>query len=146
MEYKDCMEFANANRTAYVATTEGNQPHVRALGMWYADEHGFYFQVQTVKAVYKQLMANPKVELAFYAPGEGVGRVMRVTGEVEFVHDRAIKQRVLNERKFLQGMGIDRPDHPLLAVFRVAKGEAFFWTMADSMKEAAIPRIKFDLK
>ena len=145
MEFKDCIEFANANRTAYMATVEGDQPRVRPMGLWFADEHGFYFQLQTVKAVYKQLMANPKVELCFHAATSG-GKVMRVTGEAEFIHDRAVKQRVLNERKFLQGMGIDRPDHPLLAVFRVAKGEAFFWTMADSMKEAAIPRIKFDLK
>jgi hypothetical protein len=28
-------------------------------------------------------------------------------------------------------------------VFAIRKGEAFFWTMADNMKEASIPRIKF---
>jgi hypothetical protein len=40
-------------------------------------------------------------------------------------------------------MGITTPDNPLLAVFLVHTGEAYFWTMADSMKEAGLPRIKF---
>ena len=40
-------------------------------------------------------------------------------------------------------MGITTPDNPLLAVFQVYTGEAYFWTMADSMKEASLPRIKF---
>jgi pyridoxamine 5'-phosphate oxidase len=40
-------------------------------------------------------------------------------------------------------MGITEPDNPLLAVFHLYTGEAYFWTMADSMKEASIPRAKF---
>ena len=35
--------------------------------MWYADETGFYFQAQTVKAMCKQLQKNPKVEVYFNA-------------------------------------------------------------------------------
>jgi hypothetical protein len=43
----------------------------------------------------------------------------------------------------VKDFGITEPDNPLLAVFQVYIGEANFWTMADSMKEADIPRIKF---
>jgi pyridoxamine 5'-phosphate oxidase len=44
MDFKDCVDFANETKTCYLATVEGDQPRVRALGMWYADETGFYFQ------------------------------------------------------------------------------------------------------
>ena len=47
MDFKDCVKFANDNKTCYLATADGDQPRVRALGMWYADETGFYFQGQT---------------------------------------------------------------------------------------------------
>ena len=59
MDFKDCVKFANENKTCYLATCEGDQPRVRAMGMWKADEDGFWFQGQTVKAFFKQLQKNP---------------------------------------------------------------------------------------
>jgi pyridoxamine 5'-phosphate oxidase len=141
MDFKDCVKFANDNKTCYLATVEGDQPRVRALGMWYADETGFYFQGQTVKAFYKQLQKNPKVEIYFQT--QDFSRVMRVSGKAKIVTDNKIKARCIEERPFIKNFGITTPDNPLLAVFQVYTGEAYFWTMADSMKEADLPRIKF---
>jgi len=141
MNIKDCADFANENKTCYLATVEGDQPRVRALGMWYADETGFYFQAQSVKAMCKQLEKNPKVEAYFNA--KDYSKVMRVTGKVKFITDPKIRARCIEERPFVKNFGITEPDNPLLAVFQVYTGEAYFWTMEDSMKEAEIPRIKF---
>ena len=141
MDFKDCVEFANENNTCYLATAEGDQPRVRALGMWFADETGFYFQTQTVKAMCKQLEKNPKVELYFNA--KDYSKVMRVSGKVKFITDAALRARCIEERPFVKDFGITEPSNPLLAVFQVYTGEAYFWTMADSMKEADLPRIKF---
>lgn len=141
MNFKDCYEFANANNPCYLATAEGDQPRVRALGMWYADETGFYFQAQTVKALYKQIQDNPKVELYFNA--KDFSKVLRVYGKVKIITDTKIRARCIEERPFVKNFGITEPDNPLLAVFQVYTGEAYFWTMADSMKEADIPRIPF---
>jgi pyridoxamine 5'-phosphate oxidase len=141
MDFKDCVEFANENSVCYLATAEGDQPRVRALGMWFADETGFYFQAQTVKAVCKQLEKNPKVELYFNA--KDYSKVMRVSGKVKFITDAALRARCIEERPFVKDFGITEPSNPLLAVFQVYTGEAYFWTMADSMKEADLPRIKF---
>ena len=143
MNFQDCVKFANEHRICYFATAEGNQPRVRALGMWFADEKGFYFQTESVKSLCKQLKNNKKVELCYYAPGPDAGTMMRVTGEVEFINDLALKSKVLAERPFLKTLGIKGPEDPLLAVFRVYSGEAYFWTMANNMKEAEIERIKF---
>jgi len=143
MDFKECIQFALENRVCYVATAEGDQPRIRPLGLWLADERGFYFQTESVKAIYHQLKNNKKIELCFYAASPPPGKVMRVTGKVEFLDDAALKSRVLADRPFLKGLGIEEPENPLLVLFRVAKGEAYFWTMADNMKEAQIERIPF---
>jgi pyridoxamine 5'-phosphate oxidase len=141
MSLKEYADFANKNKTCYLATVEGDQPRVRALGMWYADETGFYFQAQTVKAFIKQLEKNPKVEVYFSA--ENFSKAMRVSGKVKFIDDLEVRAKCIQERPFVKNFGITEPDNPLLAVFHLYTGEAYFWTFQDSMKEAQIPRVKF---
>jgi pyridoxamine 5'-phosphate oxidase len=139
MDFNDCIKLANENKTCFLATMDGDQPRVRAIGMLYADDTGFYFNTESTKAVAKQLQKNQKVEVCFFAKGN----TLRVTGKIDFIDDIAIRTRFLNERGFLKGLGVKGPEDPLLMVFAIRKGEAFFWTMADNMKEASIPRIKF---
>ena len=63
--------------------------------------------------------------------------------KVQFIDDLEVRAKCINERPFVKNFGITEPDNPLLAVFKVYAGEAYFWTMADSMKEDKIPRVKF---
>ena len=147
MDYNDCIQFANKCGTVFIATADGNQPRVRPLALQFADERGFYFQTEPVKNFYKQLKANSKVELCFYdAEDEGLGKVLRISGDIEFVNDLDLKSKLFEERPFFKALGIQGADDPLFVIFRVKKGEAFFWTMADNMKEAGLPRIKFGEK
>lgn len=141
MNFEDCIKFANETRTAYFATLEGNQPRVRPIGLWFADERGFYFQTETVKAFCRQIKANRKVEICFYS--SEASKAMRVAGEVEFVDDITFKAQVIQDRPFLKEFGIREAASPLLVVFRISKGEAFFWTMENNMREYEIERIKF---
>jgi len=142
MGFEECVKFANEVGVCFLATCQGGQPRVRPMRMWFADSTGFYFQTQTVKALWKQLKENPKVELCFLRPTDNL--VLRVYGEVEFLEDLELKKRCLMERPFLKQMGIEDPSSPILGLFRVSRGEAYFWTMKDSMKEDQIPRIRFD--
>ncbi len=141
MSIKKYADFANENPVCYLSTVEGDQPRVRALGMWYADETGFYFQAQTVKALFKQIQNNDRVEGYFCKPD--FSNVMRVSGRVRIIDDTEMKKKCLKERPFLKDLGITDPNDPLLGIFHLYTGEAYFWTMADSMKEADIPRVKF---
>lgn len=144
MDFQDCIKFANERHDCYFATAEGDQPRVRALGMCFADNTGFYFQTESVKAVCKQLEKNPKVELAFHDPKEPpMGRVMRVTGKAEFLDDVEIKKKIWADRTFLEGMGVKGPEDPLFVVFRIPHGEAHFWAAGSSMYEDDIEKIKF---
>ena len=146
MDFDECIRFATEHPICAVATVDGDQPRVRMLGMWFAAKEGFYFSTAKVKAMCQQLTANHKVELCFYAPperppGEGgtmdIGKVMRASGVVSFLDDPALKERLLEERPFL------RPSAENIAIFRVEKGDAWFWTFSDSGRESAIKRISF---
>ncbi len=142
--FQDCIRFVDdlpEGKICSLATSEGEQPHVRILSLWFADEKGFYFQTESVKALYKQLKKNNKVEVCFYDPKKSI--MMRVSGVVEFLDDPTLKTRVLNDRPYLKKVGIKGPDDPLLSLFRVSSGEAWLWTFSDSMKEDQLQRIKF---
>ena len=151
MDFQDCIKFANENGACAIATVEGDQPRVRYVALCHADDTGFYFQTESPKAFYKQMKNSRKVDVCFRnisEPTEGRAdptekNVMRVTGEVEFVDDLAIKAQILESRPYLKMAGIEKPDDPRLIVFRIPKGEAFFWSLADTTKESEIPRIKF---
>jgi uncharacterized pyridoxamine 5'-phosphate oxidase family protein len=101
---------------------------------------GFYFHTGSTKGVFRQLKANPKVEVCICTPK--FDRMIRVAGEVEFLDDPALRLRLLEERPFLKAL-VKGPDDPLLTIFRIPHGVAYFWTMADNMGEAEVPRIKF---
>ena len=144
MNLQDCIKFANEIKVCHLATAEGDQPRLRGFLMWYADESGFYFHTGSTKQVCKQLKVNPKIEVCFLRQEDEFSSTMlRVAGEVEFIEDEALKKRLMEERPFLKKIAEGSPDTSFLQVFRIHKGEAHFWTMADNLKESEIPRIKF---
>lgn len=144
MGFQDCIKFANENPVCFIATMEGDQPRVRGVMMCFADERGFYFAVLTPKEFVKQLKANPKVEICFYNNPEQLqnAKQMRVTGEIEWVDDKALHERICKERAFLADI-TGQPIEPAMKLFRVHSGEAHFWTMMDVLKESQLERIKF---
>jgi pyridoxamine 5'-phosphate oxidase len=133
MDFKDCIKFANETPICYLATVDGDQPRIRPLLFWFADDSGFYFQTGSYRDMYSQLQANKKVEVCFWLPSEAaeplinVSPMMRVAGEVEFVDDPKLKKKILEDRTFLKKVGLTFDD-PRLIIFRIAKGEAYFWT------------------
>ncbi|MDU1904691.1 MAG: pyridoxamine 5'-phosphate oxidase family protein [Dysgonomonas sp.] len=133
MNIQDVIKFSNDNPVAYVATIDGDMPRVRALGMWFADESGFYFQTGGVKEIPHQLEKNPNVEVCFYHHEGMIGKMLRISGKAEFVDDRALKERLLEERTFLKDMGLTA-DSKELIIFRISHGQAHFWTMENNLK------------
>jgi pyridoxamine 5'-phosphate oxidase len=112
--------------------------------MWFADRSGFYYHTGTPKSVYRQLKKNPKVELCFYAPSAvGAGRMMRVSGKVEFLQDTLLEARLFKDRPWPNDLMKTAPDDARVAIFRIAHGEAYFWTMENNMREHEAPRLKF---
>lgn len=134
---QDCITFTNENPVCYLATVEGDQPRVRALGFWFADETGFYFQTATVKDIPHQLEKNPKTEVCFYRHEGTIGTMLRISGEAEFITDPVMKGKVLLDRPFLKTFGMTEKSHDLI-LFRIAHGEAHFWTMENNLQPKQI--------
>lgn len=66
-----------------------------------------------------------------------IRNVLRISGEVEFIDDITLKETALNDRPFLKNFGLTT-DSPKLVVFRIAHGQAHFWTMENNLKPKEI--------
>jgi uncharacterized pyridoxamine 5'-phosphate oxidase family protein len=53
VQFEDCIKFANDNPSSHLATIEGDQPRVRGMLMWVANETGFYYNTGVMKELYK---------------------------------------------------------------------------------------------
>jgi uncharacterized pyridoxamine 5'-phosphate oxidase family protein len=129
---KELIAFTNENPICYLASSEGDQPRVRALGFWFADETGFYFQIGAMKELYGQLQKNPNTEVCFYKHEGMSGTMLRISGKIEFVDDINLKEKVLADRPFLKSFGLTAQS-PGLILFRIVHGKAHFWTMESNM-------------
>jgi pyridoxamine 5'-phosphate oxidase len=130
MNKAEILEFLNANRDCFLATVEGNKPHVRAIGMVKADENGIILEIGTFKDVYKQMVANPNVELCFYNAKDGIQ--VRVSGAVEPVDDIELKKEIVVQRPFLKER-IAKGGYEAMGVFRL-KGQAYVWSFATNLE------------
>jgi pyridoxamine 5'-phosphate oxidase len=119
----------SANPVAYMATVEGNKPHVRGMQMVKADETGIYFQAWKIKDVHKQIAKNPEVELCF---GTKDGKQIRISGRFEIVEDLALKKEVEKMRPFMTPIIKERGGYDVVAIYRMKNGKAMVWTMADN--------------
>jgi uncharacterized pyridoxamine 5'-phosphate oxidase family protein len=133
MNIQDCIKFTNENPICYLATVDNDQPRVRALGFWFADETGFYFQTGSIKEIPAQLKNNPKTEVCFYKHEGMTGTMLRISGKVEFVDDIKLREKVMNDRPFLKSFGLT-VESPGLIIFRITHGQAHFWTMENNLK------------
>ena len=93
-------KFLKEAETYYLATVEGDQPRVRPFGTAHIFEGKLYIQTGKVKAVSRQLAANPKVEICAFMKGKW----LRLAGEL--VEDDRVeaKDSLLAEYPGLQKM------------------------------------------
>lgn len=131
----EILELINQNPVMSLATCENNQPHVRGILMYKADEEGIWFHTGNTKDLYRQLVANPKAEVCF-----NCGKYqIRVEGEFTLVNDMAKKEEIVAHpsRKFLQPWRQSQGDEKFfnfLQVFVMKNGKAHVWTMEDNFK------------
>ena len=65
MDKREILDFMGRNPVTYMATVDGNKPHVRAMRTYWADEDGILFVIESVKDVYKELLHNPETDGLF---------------------------------------------------------------------------------
>ena len=128
MNQKEIFAFLQANPLFHLATTDGNQPHVRGMLLYRGDENGIIFHTGKMKDLHKQLSDNPKVELCFNNYQDNIQ--VRIAGTAELVEDLELKKEIVASpgREFLKPW-IEQMGYEPFAVYRLKNGRAVIWTM-----------------
>ena len=84
-------EYLNKAQTFYFLTTDGDQPQGRPFGFQMLVDGVIYFGCGTFKNVFKQLTANPKVEVLAL---NGGAEFMRYDGKAKVVKSDALLAKV----------------------------------------------------
>ena len=118
-------DFLKKCELFYVATTDGNRPHLRPFGAAKIHDGRLYIQTGGAKAVAAQMRANPNVEIVA-CDGENW---MRISATVEITTDEGVKASMLEDYPYLRG-AYDESNPMLLlaltdvtAVWNPAEGE-----------------------
>jgi len=93
---QEVYDFLKSAETYFLATIDGDRPRVRPFGTYIIFEDKLYIQTGKVKAVSKQMAANPKVEICAYKDGAWV----RI--EAEAVEDDRLEVRLAALEQFPQ--------------------------------------------
>ena len=113
---KEVYDFLKDAETYYLATMDGNQPRVRPFGSVDIFDGKLYIQTGKVKAVAKQIAANPKVELCAFKDG----RWLRITGELVEDDRREAKKHMLDSYPVLRRMYSEDDGNTLVLYFKNA--------------------------
>ena len=138
MSNKEIFDFINGNPAFYLATADGDQPRVRAMLLYKADENGIVFHTGPFKEVYQQILKNPNVQLCFYNPQQNMQ--IRVRGRLEKTDDRALKEEIASHpsRAFMRAWKANCKTedefYNMFSVFRLSNGVANVWTFESNFK------------
>ena len=126
MNKQEILEFIKKNPMSSLATVDGNKPRVRIIMLYRADENGIIFITTTLKDMYKQLQANPAVEMCFYNAKEF--KQVRIEGNIEELDDMELKKKVVQDLSFLKPL-IDSKGFGVLKCYKIKNAKASPWTM-----------------
>lgn len=102
-------DILKITQMVYIATTEGDQPHLRPMTLiWWSGR--FWFATGSRDAKVAQIKANPKVEWSLLLPGEGCTGYLKATGAMREETDPAVRRSVADAARFLYNYWKDADD------------------------------------
>ena len=121
---KEVYDFLKEAGTYYLATTEGNQPRVRPFGTVDIFEDRLYIQTGRSKAVAKQILANPKIEICAM---DKQRRWIRITGEAVEDNRMEAKKHMLDSYPQLRNRYSENDNNTLVLYLKnaIASIESF---------------------
>ena len=119
-------DFLAKAEVFYLATTDGAQPKCRPLGLHYLKGDRLYFGVGEFKEVYRQMQANPLVEICASKGDE----ILRYYGKAVFESDYSVAQEILAGNPFLQTVYNEETGNKL-GVFHLEAATAEFRDMIE---------------
>lgn len=85
-------DFLAETGVFFMATVDGNQPKLRPLGAFVEEDGKLIFGVGDFKEVYRQMQANPLVEIVACKPD---GHWLRYTGKAVFETDYKYAEQMI---------------------------------------------------
>ena len=137
MNYNDILEFVTANPICTIATSDNNQPHVRAFLTNIIDGKN-YFTTSLDKKVGQEIVQNQLSELCYLSPD--FSRMLRITTTIDILDNKDIKQHLIDTREYLKHFNVDDPSFIL---FTLSNSVARFWKLEDNLKENNLEKIQF---
>ena len=127
---KEVLEFLQKAKVFYLATSEGDTPHVRPLGFIMDCGGKLTFCTGNNKAMCRQLAANPKVEIA--AVDENFN-TLRICGTVKFATTPETQKKAL---EVMPSLGkIYSVGDGVFEIFYLDEGKAVCSTMTGESRE-----------
>lgn len=129
MEMKEVWEFLKESGVYYLATIDNDKPRVRPFGTAEIFEDRLYIQTGKKKDCYKQIMANPNVEICAFNNGKWI----RIEGKLVADDRVEAKKDMLDKNPNLRGMYNEEDDNTIVLYFESAK--AIIYSFTDAPKE-----------
>ncbi len=129
---KQVLDFLNECGVYYLATVEGDQPRVRPFGAACIFDDKLYLVTNNTKLVYKQLMANPKVEVC----GMAGGKWIRLSGELVRDDRREARVAMLAANEASLGK-LYTVDDGIMEVFYFKNATATFYSFSEEPKSVS---------
>ena len=116
MSASECCKFIRECGYFFLATSFGDRPRLRPMGMIYANEKALFIATDKRKAVYTDLRHNSQVELAGYNMNSR--RWLRISGEVKEEASQKIREEMVEIYPMLKQEYIGE-DEVFLVIFRL---------------------------
>lgn len=94
----DIVQFIKEAGMFFLATSENGQPKQRPFGGVTKLNGRIYFDTNTEKAVYKQMVANPQISICAFSKG----RWLRIEGRAVPDHSRETLEAITNQNPMLK--------------------------------------------
>ena len=121
---EEVRDFLKECGVYYLATVDNNEPKVRPFGTAEIFENKLYIQTGKSKDVYKQIIANPKVEISAFKNGEWI----RLSGELVPDDRVEAKKNMLDKNPNLRNMYNENDDNTIVLYFKNAKATIYSFT------------------
>ena len=113
----------------YIATVDKDQPHVRPFGAIEEISGKIYIVTGNTKAVFRQFIANPKVEFAGLYPD---GSWIRVSAQVKRTDSQSLKEQFLELSPNLKK--IYKADDGIFEVFELEEPVGYIYNGSNAVK------------
>jgi uncharacterized pyridoxamine 5'-phosphate oxidase family protein len=128
---KTAYEYLKANPVFHFATVEGTKARVRPFGFVMIRNKALYLCTNKTKDVYKQLVANPDVEISCMGTDN---TWLRIRGKVAVDESREAKVQAFKEGEMLLRVYPKGADDEIFVTIYFAEAQATLFSFAEPPK------------